>query len=548
MIINNCSLDKLRKCYDADKKFIIRIRQWDKEINKKDCKDIVYCEGIKAFYVENKECQGNTVKITIPENIYNINQTNIRKIIYSLEDTKDETTVATGNVKFNFKEELDEYFKYNPVEDNLREKLYLYLNKVENNIETFVENKNDLKQKLKTYFEVKLKKEGKFCFGKVFFEGSTKPKIKAEEIKKQVEIRLTLLNKRLKYEFGTSFDINNTIEQLKTIKKHKNDKKDKIVFELQNIEKLSSLELMKIEALMILYTTFTLKFEKSKPILKKSSYSGLAKPDFDYDTISKTIEFDDIKEFNRNIDGAISNYENITKIELEKKYQHSFMTKNKLSYYCGLSSVNPFEEEYYTRESNNDSKDDDASDKRGRIDCIFVDTNENKKDIYLIELKVNEGVIGKRNDLSEHGINTHLDDINKLINNDGKLNLKKFLENVKNRYNYRNEILGKPSRISDISKYNLHYWIICAIKGKDQIHAQKVWNKINNLKDDDVIKTNEAFISLLETGKACLKSKDGNINCDLKLLFNEWKDDEKKEKIDFLEINEFEKHYIKTKS
>ena len=546
MIINNCSLDKLRKCYDDDKKFIIRIRQQDKETNKKDCKDIVYCEGIKAFYVENKECCDNNVTITIPENIYKINQTNIRKIIDSLEDTKDGTVVVIGDTKFDLKKELNEYFKCNPMEneDDLREKLDLYLNKIENNIDNFVKNKNDLKQKLETYFEVKLKKEGKFCFGEVFFKGSTRPKIKAEEIKKQVEIRLRLLNERL-IKLGTSFDVDNTIGKLKTIKKHKNGKKDKIVFELQNIEKLSSFELTKIEALMILYTTFTLKFEKSKPILKKSSYSGLAKPDLDYDTNSKTIKYAQLEEFNKNIEDAISNYEKITKVELEKKYQHSFMTKNKLSYYSGLSSVDPFEEEYYTRESDNDLRDDDASDKRGRIDCIFVDTNENKKDIYLIELKVNEGVIGKKNDLSEHGINTHLDDINKLINNEGKLNLTKFLENIENRYNYRNEKLGKLSRISDINEYNLHYWIICAIQGEEQTHAQKVWDKIKNLKDDDVIKANESFKSLLETGEACLKSKDGNINCDLKLLFDVWKDDEKTE---FLEINEFEDRYIKTKS
>ena len=295
MIIKNCSLDKLRKCYDDDKKFIIRIRQQTKETSKNDCKDIVYYEGIKAFYVENKECNDNTVTITIPENIYKINQTNLRKIINNLEDIEDGMIVTTEDSKFDFKNELDAYFAFNPTEneDDLREKLDLYLKMIEKNIDDFVKNKDDLKQKLGSYFEVSLKKEGKFCFGKVFFEGSTRPKIKAEEIKKQLSIRLKLLNERLKQmrpSIGPSFDVENTIKKFTTIS---NYKKDKIVFELQNAEKLSSLELTKIEALIILYTTFTLKFEKSKPILKIASYSGLAKPDLDYNTSSKTIEYAD---------------------------------------------------------------------------------------------------------------------------------------------------------------------------------------------------------------------------------------------------------------
>ncbi len=537
MKINNYSLNELRKYYAKSEKFIIRIREQSKEKSKKDCKDIVYCEGIKAFYVENKECLDNTVTITIPENIYKINQTNLYKIINSVKEDK-------------FTKELDTYFNYlkkNSIEynDNLREELYLYLCDIENRINNFVSEKAELKQNLKSYFEINIK-GGQFKFGKVFLEDTEKTKSK--EIQEQVKIRLRLLNERLK-EIGTGFDVENIIEKFKNIKNYKNDK---IIFKLQNTEKLSLVDLTKIEALMILYTTFTLKIEKLEGKLKEDNYSGLAEPEFNYDSNfnsnynkdSKNLDI--LDKFNKDIENAILEYEISTKVELEKKYQHSFMIKNKLSYYPNLSSVIPFEEEYYTTRKEDDSKDDDTSDKRGRIDCIFVDTKENKNDIYLIELKVNEGVIGKKDDLDEHGINTHLVDINNLLNNENNLSLNTFLENIKNRYNYRNEILDDPSRISDIKNCNLHYWIICAIKGdnyeEEKDHAKKVWEKINALKDDKYIKAIFS-VKLLETGEECLKSKDGNNQCDLKLLFNIWKDDKNNKETKFLTIEEFKNYY-----
>lgn len=530
MVINNCNLNELRKEYANNDKFIIRIREQKYESNKEDCKDIVYCEGIKAFYVENKKCTDNTVKICIPENIYKVNQTNISNIINTLaKDNKDEKS-------FNFKDELNSY-----------------LDKVENAINNFVTDKVILKQELKSYFEVTIKKDGKFNFGKAFFEktGNTTPKYIGE----QVILRLRLLNERLN-KLGTGFDLEKTIVKLKKIK----SAKDKIPFELENFENLSAFELNKIEVLMILYTTFTLKFEKSKVILKQDDHSGFAKPEFNYSSTASSINYNDkeaFNKFNENIEKAILNYEECTKVELEKKYQHSFMTKNKLKNYDNLSSVIPFEEECYTYEKDEDTKKDtkDEDTKKGtkdndsgRIDCIFVDPKENKSDIYLIELKVNEGVIGEVNNLDYHGINTHLVDIDNLLQNKGKLNLNNFVKNIVNRYNYRNEILNNSSRISDSENCVLHYWIVCAIKGDnfedEKKHAQAVLKKIDNLKNDDYIK-NLKSTNLLEehkTEECLLKSADGS-EVELKLLFDIWNLKGNREDTKFLTIKELKEYY-----
>lgn len=52
---------------------------------------------------------------------------------------------------------------------------------------------------------------------------------------------------------GTGFDIDYTLEELDKIK----SQMDKIAFKLKNIDKLETKELIKIEELMILYTTFS---------------------------------------------------------------------------------------------------------------------------------------------------------------------------------------------------------------------------------------------------------------------------------------------------
>lgn len=517
MKINEWNLEKLREYYaNNDNNFIIRIREQDKEKNKNSCEDIVYCEGIKAFYVDNKNSLEDSVTITIPENIYKVNQTNLHNIISS-------------STCYDFKNELDSYFEYLDkysikYKDDLRDKLYLYLCEIENRIDKFVNDQVKLKLELKNYFEISIKNTGKFKFGKVFFDTTKK------DVQEQVEIRLYLLNQRLK-KLGTGFNLEDVLDQLK---KNKNQS-ESIAFELENMEKLSLFDLTKIEALMILYTTFTLKEEFD---LKEDNRSGFAKPEFKYDLKSNDFDYNEnnIENFNKNIKTAISEYENSTKVELEKKYQHSFMIKNKLKNYPNLSRVIPFEEEYYTNESNNNSKNNDSDDEKGRIDCIFVHAKENESHIYLVELKVNEGVIGEPYDLKKHGINKHLKDIKELLNSEGKLDLNNFLENIKNRYNYRNELLGYHSKINDIKDCVLHFWIVCAIKG-DSTTAKKVWDKIQELKKD----TTYIPVGFLDKGEGCLTSQDGK-KCDLKLLFDICEDDENND-TKLLSIEEFKEFY-----
>ena len=91
MKITNINLNELRKEY-AKPPFAIRIRENKKEENKKEenkkeknkkvdnnIKDIVYYNGIRAFYIENANCTKDYAIINIPDNIYKLNKTNLEK-------------------------------------------------------------------------------------------------------------------------------------------------------------------------------------------------------------------------------------------------------------------------------------------------------------------------------------------------------------------------------------------------------------------------------------------------------------------------------------
>ena len=206
MKIENYTLDELRKKYDNEKNFIIRIREQEKEKSKKDCNDIVYYGGIKAFYVLNNVSKGNDVRVNIPENIYKMNQTNIRNIIKSVSG-------------------LESIENFIECEAN----------------ESFLKGKAELIKKFEKYFKYTIK-GGNFKFGSVLFDKDK------EKIKEYVKERLKLLNKKLE-KMGTGFDIDYTLEELDKIK----SQKDKIAFKLKNIDKLETKELIKIEELMILF-------------------------------------------------------------------------------------------------------------------------------------------------------------------------------------------------------------------------------------------------------------------------------------------------------
>lgn len=168
--------------------------------------------------------------------------------------------------------------------------------------------------------------------------------------------------------------------------------------------------------------------------------------------------------FNLNIKKAIDKYLEYVKKE-EKKYQHIFMTNEK--YYQRINKeILPFEEEYCTNEGSKD---------KGRIDCSYVIINNKKlTDIYLVELKVNDGVVDGTN-----GVNKHFIDINKMLKNKNK-----FIKNVRDRVEY--QLSYNKNKIKLNGNPKLHFDTIIAITNKDK--ETLVLNKLNHLNNDSLVK------------------------------------------------------------
>ena len=205
----------------------------------------------------------------------------------------------------------------------------------------------------------------------------------------------------------------------------------------------------------------------------------------------KTItKIKDINKFNDTIKECINNYEKLTKEELEKKYQHQFMlSTNTLKKLDVFKNLYRFEEEYYTDES---KKDENQS---GRIDCLFLEINKDiLTDIYLIELKVNENVLGNSN-----GIHKHLIDIENLLKNkDKKMN---FIYRLHKRVSYRREVeqLNKLKELEEECYENIkfHFYTIIAFADTSnnktiKDHALETFKLINSLDNPEYIKNNRA--------------------------------------------------------
>ena len=167
--------------------------------------------------------------------------------------------------------------------------------------------------------------------------------------------------------------------------------------------------------------------------------------DFNYKVYSdiKNATNDEIDIFISSIKDAIENYKGSD--ELEKKYQHQFMLSantKKLFQIVNNKNVSskedkifsPFEEEYYIKEDFSKSYF-KKMDGNGRIDAIYIGEKGSKvTDIYLIELKVNENVVGGNN-----GIHKHLDNIRDLFRDEEGRKL--FFKTILNRYEIRNQVL-----------------------------------------------------------------------------------------------------------
>lgn len=168
-------------------------------------------------------------------------------------------------------------------------------------------------------------------------------------------------------------------------------------------------------------------------------------------------------------------YEKYTKYEEEKKYQHLFLLNiknNKKEGYMyenifGKKEIKPFEEEYYIKYPG------------GRIDCIFYATEDDLiTDIDLIELKVDDKVLGGSN-----GITTHLIDIE-------NIDKETFIDELLDRINYRNYYLNNDIenkyRYSD--DFSIHFFVIIGRNRCSNEEIQHLVNDLNN-KTSDLYRT-----------------------------------------------------------
>lgn len=169
-----------------------------------------------------------------------------------------------------------------------------------------------------------------------------------------------------------------------------------------------------------------------------------------------------MEQLKNNAKKLCSFYEENTKIDLEKKYQHKFLLYKFEKGNLFNKEVHSFEEEYYIDEDNKD----------GRIDCIFYAAEGNYiSDIYLIEIKVDTKVFAGKN-----GLHKHILDIMNIDNKNDR-----FYEELIKRINYRNQVLGKYSKYKYKDNFNKHFYFVVG-RYEDSIdRIIKCLNRMNNL-------------------------------------------------------------------
>lgn len=250
---------------------------------------------------------------------------------------------------------------------------------------------------------------------------------------------------------------------------------------------------------------------------------GLAKPEFKYEKVvnEKIISLEDLYKDTKY---AIEQYEKCTRINLEKKYQHQFILG---AHNCSILDMYPFEEEYYIKEKKTQKSSSDE--KNGRIDAVLYKRTGNLlKDIYLIELKVNEKVVA-----GDNGVLTHLDDIKNLITNTDFDNIdeKNFFYILKDRIEYRIKALEDSNfefkNSKDKIDYKVHFYTIMGFTNNKE-SKEKVINYL------ELFSSKEGVNNLIEKSELCkndpekFKNKDiydicnpMKEKCEIKFLFDE---------------------------
>lgn len=187
--------------------------------------------------------------------------------------------------------------------------------------------------------------------------------------------------------------------------------------------------------------------------------SGWVKPNFSFVNPEKKdikdLNIESLEEIVSKVTGAVDNFLK-RKFEEEKNYQHQFMLdkfiidKFKKE---GITNLYRFEEEYYTK----------GKEDRGRIDSIFV--SEEGKDIYLIELKVNDNVIDGPN-----GIHKHLIDIENLYLND---NIDSFIKDLIKVVDEKRKVFEVDFNENPITWDNpkIHFYTVIAVEDNNMLES-----------------------------------------------------------------------------
>ena len=156
---------------------------------------------------------------------------------------------------------------------------------------------------------------------------------------------------------------------------------------------------------------------------------------------------------------------------------------------------------------------------------IFERNNDILKDIYLIELKVYEGVV-----LKDNGVMTHLDDIKNLINKTDYNNIKDndFFYLLKRRIEQRIQALENSSFKfkNDINKidYKIHFYTIIGFTNEES--KKEVISMLNKLKSKDEVNKLISKNDLIDTFKDksiydVVNQMNDKSKCENKFFFDE---------------------------
>ena len=254
--------------------------------------------------------------------------------------------------------------------------------------------------------------------------------------------------------------------------------------------------------------------------------SGWVKPEINFvkpDSYKiNDLDKDILGDINKRVCEAIDKYLEM-KFEEEKNYQHQFMLDDLiLDKFKKLNIENLYrvEEEYYTKDN----------EERGRIDSMFI--SENGEDIYIIELKVNDNVIGGTN-----GIHKHLIDIENLYLEN---NIDNFITELKDIVDYRREQLDE-NKIIWKENAKVHFYTVIACDSNDmKDKIEKMLDAFNNKDSQELTNVKNAIKkdkSKYKDRVLTLREHINNLNsCDVRFYFDMISVTKEKDKIKNISI------------